>query len=1079
MKKHSLRRCLAAVAAITIMASAMPAVPFSSIAAGNLISNSDFSSGVKGWGTYKETGGKCTLSGDSGRLALTVSNVGEKNYSVQFFYDDIIPLYQNGVYRLKYDISCTTTRYVESMIQQNGGTYQAYTWKGLTISPTVQSVDETFTMKKDTDIMAKLCFNCGNQEADENLPEHTIYLDNVSLELIDDSNVNYTTNTKTEASIITNQVGYRSDASKMVVVRGGNSSEFKVVNDTDKSVAFKGSLSAPIKNASADETDQIGDFSSVRTPGSYHIEVDGLDNSYSFVIRDKVYDGLLDDTVKMLYLQRCGTQVKDDTFGHGACHATKAKIYGTNDTIDVSGGWHDAGDYGRYVVPGAKAVADILYAYIDNPGLFGDSIGIAESGNGTADVLDEARFELEWMLKMQRNDGGVYHKVSCATFPGFVMPEEETDELIVTPVSTPATADFAASMALAYECYKDVDSSFANKCLAAAEKAWSFLSDNPNFIFTNPSDIVTGDYGDFFKNDKDERYWAACQLYRATGENKYLSAAESIGAKTGFGWSDMGDYGNLAILTMKDADKNSDVYKAALSGIITQADSLLETVSANPYGSSLTKYDWGSNMNIADNGIVLNLAYRLTGKFKYKDAAERQLDYLLGVNPLGTCFVTGWGTVSPEHPHHRPSVAKNKAMPGMVVGGVDQSIEDDAAKAYCTDLPAAKRWVDNDGSYSTNEITIYWNSPLTYLIALTADSSGIIQVDPPTGIVWGDANLDGNVTVADSVAILQYLGNKDKYNLDDKAKINADVYNNGDGITGRDALSIQKLDAGIISKLPESYMNSDFPVTRPVESVTTTTTQTTTTAQPTTTTTTQPSQPGGIPDKGTPMDKSATMISDFRTGDAGDFFASSGWTNGKPFDCWWYKQNAQIKGDHLELSVDKKWTNDSNPDWNPQYSGGEFRTNDFYHYGYYETSMQAMKNDGVVSSFFTYTGPTDIVNGQKNPWDEIDIEILGKDTTKVQLNYYTNGVGKHEKMIDLGFDSSLEYHTYGFDWQPNYIAWYIDGKEVYRATDNIPKTPGKIMMNAWPGLTVDDWLNHYDGKTPLVARYQWVTYKKK
>ena len=221
------------------------------------------------------------------------------------------------------------------------------------------------------------------------------------------------------------------------------------------------------------------------------------------------------------------------------------------------------------------------------------------------------------------------------------------------------------------------------------------------------------------------------------------------------------------------------------------------------------------------------------------------------------------------------------------------------------------------------------------------------------------------------------------------------------------------------------------------------------------------------------MNKNATMVSDFTTGKAGDFFASDGWTNGKPFDCWWYKQNAQIKGDHLELSVDRKWTNDSNPDWNPAFSGGEFRTNNFYHYGYYETSMKAIKNNGVVSSFFTYTGPSD-----NNPWDEIDIEILGKDTTKVQLNYYTNGVGNHEKMIDLGFDSSQAYHRYGFDWQPSYIAWYIDGKEVYRAYDNIPKTPGKIMMNAWPGKTVDDWLNAFDGRTPLTAYYQWVTYNK-
>ena len=231
---------------------------------------------------------------------------------------------------------------------------------------------------------------------------------------------------------------------------------------------------------------------------------------------------------------------------------------------------------------------------------------------------------------------------------------------------------------------------------------------------------------------------------------------------------------------------------------------------------------------------------------------------------------------------------------------------------------------------------------------------------------------------------------------------------------------------------------------------------------------------GSLKDYGTAMNANATMVEDFRDGKATYFFASDGWTNGKPFDCWWYKENTSLSNGCLELTIDKERSaDDKNPDWDPAYSGAEYRTEDFYGYGYYETSMQAIKNDGVVSSFFTYTGPSD-----ENPWDEIDIEILGKDTTKVQLNYYTNGKGDHEYMYDLGFDASEGYHTYGFDWQPGKITWYVDGKKVYEATDNIPVTPGKIMMNTWPGRTVDDWLKAYDGKTPLTAHYQWVTYKK-
>ena len=223
----------------------------------------------------------------------------------------------------------------------------------------------------------------------------------------------------------------------------------------------------------------------------------------------------------------------------------------------------------------------------------------------------------------------------------------------------------------------------------------------------------------------------------------------------------------------------------------------------------------------------------------------------------------------------------------------------------------------------------------------------------------------------------------------------------------------------------------------------------------------------GIPDYGTPMDTTADAIADFRAGESPLFFASDGWTNGNPFDCGWYAENAVVKDGALHLSIDK----DSAGKYN--YSGGEYRTNDHYSYGYYETSMQAIKNDGVVSSFFTYTGPS-----EDNPWDEIDIEVLGKDTTKVQFNYYTNGQGNHEYMYDLGFDASEGYHTYGFDWQEDSITWYVDGKAVYTATSNIPSTPGRIMMNTWPGIGVDSWLKAFDGTTPLTARYQWVTYKK-
>lgn len=193
---------------------------------------------------------------------------------------------------------------------------------------------------------------------------------------------------------------------------------------------------------------------------------------------------------------------------------------------------------------------------------------------------------------------------------------------------------------------------------------------------------------------------------------------------------------------------------------------------------------------------------------------------------------------------------------------------------------------------------------------------------------------------------------------------------------------------------------------------------------------------------------------------------ADGWSNGGMFNCTWRAYNANINNGLLNLSLTRDWNYGTKP-----YAGAEYRTWNKYGYGLYQTCMKPAKNSGIVSSFFTYTGP-----GDGTPWDEIDIEFLGKDTTKVQFNYYTNGVGNHEYLYNLGFDASTGYHVYAFNWQPNYIAWLVDGKEVYRTYNNIPSHPGKIMLNIWPGTGVDDWLGAYDGKESLTASYDWVAY---
>lgn len=1033
MKFRVLKSTLAVILSSSMLMCAIPSVNVS--AQTKTVVSSNFNNGNTGWGSFKQSGGSYTLTNQNGKLACTISNVGTLNYSVQFYYSPV-KLMKGGVYRLSYEISSTVDREVEAMIQQDGGKYTTYTWKGLKLTPETQTVDYTFTMEDDTDIMAKFCVNCGNEG--EELPEHTIYMDNFVLELVDDSNVDYDSEKPYEEPILVNQVGYTSDRAKTAVFRQiTDEKEFSVVNADSGQTVYTGQLYGEKNYTAGDETVWYGDFSDVTAEGNYYITCGNLDKSYTFSISDNVYDNITDDLVRMFYLQRCGTEIKDTDFSHPACHTGKAKVYGTNDYIDVTGGWHDAGDYGRYTVAAAKAVADLLYAYGNNPSLFSDSVNIPESGNGVPDILDETRYELEWMLKMQdQTTGGVHHKVTCENFPGYVMPQNETAELIVTPVSSTSTADFCASMALAYQYYKDYDKDFAEKCLNAAEKAWNYLEKNPQFDFKNPSDITTGEYGD--SNDTDERYWATAQMYAATGEQKYLDKYNSLYAQKGMDWTTVGDYGSIAILTKKDIDKTSNAYKKAYNSIIKQADNFVSISSDSGYKVATNIFNWGSNMTIANAGTTLGLAYQLTGEQKYLDAANAQTDYLLGINGVSECFVTGYGTKSPKNPHHRPSMALDKPMKGMLVGGVNSNLEDNAAKAYCADSPAAKCYIDNKESYSTNEITIYWNSPFVYLLSLTNSESGSEVTD-----LKGDVNVDGKVDINDVKLLQDYILNKET--ITEQGFKNGDM--NSDNKVNVSDLAILKEKAG---------KNSD----KPVQTTATTKVTTTTT---TTTTTTKAETPSG----GNEPASDVSMLADFRKGNSSQYFiASDGWSNGSCFDCYWTKNNTSFENGVLNLKIDKGIQGYN-------YTGAEYRTNDFYSYGYYETSMKAIKNDGVVSSFFTYTGPSD-----NNPWDEIDVEVLGKDTTKVQFNYYTNGVGNHEYMYDLGFDASEGFHTYGFDWQPDSITWYVDGKAVYKATSNIPSTPGKIMMNAWPGTGVDDWLKPFDGKTPLTASYEWVTYKK-
>ncbi|MGN0636969.1 MAG: glycoside hydrolase family 9 protein [Huintestinicola sp.] len=522
--------------------------------------------------------------------------------------------------------------------------------------------------------------------------------------------------------IVLNQIGYLPKAEKKAVFRGECSDkEFEVVDALNNSVVFTGKISEKGHSASSGENVCTGDFSEVTEAGEYYIRSESCGSSFPFKIGGNVFDRLLRDSVRMMYFQRCGTELDEKyagKFSHKPCHMHKAYLYGTDESIDVSGGWHDAGDYGRYTVAAAVTAAQLLLAYEKAPSLFTDDTGIPESGNGVPDILDEVKYCLDWLFKMQTPDGGVYHKVTCADFPGYVMPEEETDRLIICPVSKTASADLAAVMAMAYESFKDIYPDHALKCLAAAERAWTFLENGGGTIITeNPPGIVTGAYGD--DSCDDELYWAAAQLYKATGREKYRSYFEKAAHENvfaGFGWRNVGHFGNIAYLSLDDEMKDPSVSEMISKAVIKEAEHYISCAASDGYGSALEHYWWGSNMQIMSCGMTLMLAYRLTEDPLYYNAAAEQLNYLLGKNPLGMCFVTGHGTRSPHDPHHRLSAAMGEAVKGMVVGGADEELEDPVVKEKCKAAFPAMCYIDDHNSYSTNETDTYWNSLLTLLL---------------------------------------------------------------------------------------------------------------------------------------------------------------------------------------------------------------------------------------------------------------------------------------------------------------------------------------------------------------------------
>lgn len=683
----------------------------------NMIPNSSFDVDLESHYLYKE-GGSADLVWNAGKKCeeVKIHKIGPKAHSVQTYVDGFA-LNRGVKYGFCFDASSTIEREIDWRFQINGGDYHSYADGHVKVGPAMSRYKIEFTMEENNDPAPRLCFNMGYVDAyrdagtdDKSIGEHSVYIDNIVLVVLDDSGATGADTSIELPGIRVNQLGYKTGDMKYAMACDLEESDktYSIVDVSTEEIVKTGKIPELIFSSHTGEANGIIDFSDLKHEGKYKFVTSGGKESVEFEIGSKVYDKNYTKLVQMLFFQRCGMKLTVNNAGifeHPACHTQLATVYGTNEKLDVSGGWHDAGDYGRYIVSGAKAVADLFVAY-------------EKSGN--AALLDEAKYEIDWMLKMQDlKTGGVYHKVTGELFPGTVMPQDETCELFLSPISNCATGDFAAILAKASVLYKDAD--FSSRCLAAAEKANEYLIAHKDEAgFKNPKEIVTGEYPD--EDCNDEIFWSAVELYNATGNEKYFAQMESAFEKlvnvAELGWADMSGYGSYDVITNKklQASHSGFVLKVK-SAFLAKANEMLDAATKNPYRIARdSNYEWGSNMGIAGNGVVFLMANSISPNAKFVEYAKYSLNYLYGVNATGYCFITKTGTLTPTHTHHRPSQKIGRTMAGMLVGGVNSNLDDPYAKAVLKDLPPAKCYVDNEQSYSCNEICVYWNSPLIALL---------------------------------------------------------------------------------------------------------------------------------------------------------------------------------------------------------------------------------------------------------------------------------------------------------------------------------------------------------------------------
>ncbi len=836
-------------AAAALLSAAMLLTPASSwlmtAHAGEQLGQNDFDDGVGlPWHLCESEPAEMDFEIDGGVYRITIINPGgasrggEDRWDCQFRHRGL-KIVSGHQYRVRYEITSSNSGKYYTKIGNLEGDVEIWhnmstgsgdfdsTWDPIQINANeTKKVDLTFTASQSLDV-AEWAFHLGGDgeyTPGGCFPEGTVItFDNMSLEDLSGSENDYQPPEEyVRSGIMTNQLGYFPESRKQATLLSdeGKGIAFSVKNADSGEEAFSGT-SKPF-GTDRDSGDKVHtlDFTELDEPGSYYIEAENGEKSKTFSIGvSDVYSAMLYDSLNYFYQSRSAIDIESKyitsgdadalarSAGHVSDNATIQQTWGysgSSGTQDVAGGWYDAGDHGKYVVNGGISLwlmqnqYETALAHGYEKAFADGSMNIPENSNGYPDLLDEARWEMEWMFTMLVADGDykdmAYHKVHDEKWTALALPPAEDDmNRVLKPPTTAATLNVSACAAQAARLWKGIDDDFAEECLDIAKRTFAAAEKHPDMYAPLDESIGGGAYGD--TNAEDEFYWAECELFLTTGDEEYLDkmksseycfempttigGGEHVDTIGSFDWGNTAALGTLSLAVREDTPLSSDDYEKASDNIVKAADHYLQLESSQgyglPYGQSVIGYDdsdtgyvWGSNSVVADNSIVLAYAMNITGDRKYFDGAVSGMDYLLGRNAMDQSYVTGYGEHSSQNPHHRwwsnqVDATFPKAPCGVLTGGPNSGMQDPWVKGSGWkkgEIAPQKCYLDHVEAWSVNECTINWNTPLAWLTAF------LLENGSDDGIVIGAT---GNGTGIDQSAP-DTSGDKDKEDNGDTDK---------------------------------------------------------------------------------------------------------------------------------------------------------------------------------------------------------------------------------------------------------------------------------------------------------------------